>query len=115
MTDNPDKSAGMSVPSRQLMSCGDTTCELLVDPIPRPTPEPITITLKPKQARVTLVDHQKPNSMKILKMAQNILRERGVKVNEEILVKADASSPMTQAMLNSLSQEGGLVLCGISD
>ena len=68
MTDSPDKSAGISVPSRQLMSCGDTTCELLVDPIPRPTPEPITITLKPKQARVTLVDHQKPNSMKILKM-----------------------------------------------
>ena len=115
MTDSPDKSAGISVPSRQLMSCGDTTCELLVDPIPRPTPEPITITLKPKQARVTLVDNQKPNSMKILKMAQNILRERGVEVNEEILVKADASSPMTQAMLNSLSREGGLVLCGISD
>lgn len=115
MTNSPDKPDKASMPSKQLMSCGDVTCELLVDPIARPAPEPITITIKPKQPRVTLMDHQKPNSMKILKMAQNILRERGVEVNEEILVKGDASSPMPQAMLNSLSQEGGLVLCGISD
>lgn len=115
MTDSPDKSADSGVPTNRLMSCGDITCELLVDPIPRPAPDPITITLKPKQARVTLMDHQKPNSMKILKMAQNILRERGVDVNDEILVKDNAGSPMTQAMLNSLSQEGGLVLCGVSD
>ena len=115
MTDSPDKSGDAGVPSSQLMSCGDVTCELLVDPIPRPAPEPIAITLKPKQARVTLMDHQKPNSMKILKMAQKILLERGVDVNDEILVKDNAGSPMPQAMLNSLSQEGGLVLCGISD
>lgn len=115
MTDSPDKSGDNAVPSARLMSCGDVTCELLVDPIARPEPEPITITLKPKQARVTLMDHQKPNSMKILKMAQNILRERGVEVNDEILVKENAGSPMPPAMLNSLSQEGGLVLCGISD
>lgn len=115
MTDSPDKSGDLGVPSARLMSCGDITCELLVDPIPRPAPDPIAITLKPKQARVTLMDHQKPNSMKILKMAQVILRERGVDVNDEILVKENASSPMTAAMLNSLSQEGGLVLCGISD
>lgn len=115
MADSPDKSSDKGVPSSQLMSCGDVTCELLVDPIPRPEPKPITITLKPKQARVTLMDHQKPNSMKILKMAQNILIERGVDVNHEILVKDDASSPMPEAMLNSLSREGGLVLCGISD
>lgn len=115
MTDSPDKSGNAEVPSKQLMSCGDVSCELLVDPIPRPEPEPITITLKPREARVTLVDHQKPNSMAILKMTQKILRERGVEVNEEILVKDNASSPMPAAMLNSLSREGGLVLCGISD
>ena len=48
-------------------------------------------------------------------MTQTILRKRGVEVNDEILVKDDASRPMTAAMLNLLSQEGGLVLCGISD
>jgi hypothetical protein len=53
--------------------------------------------------------------MAILKLTQTILRKRGVEVNDEILVKDDASRPMTAAMLNSLSQEGGLVLCGISD
>jgi hypothetical protein len=97
------------LPIAQLISCGDISCELLVDPIPRPAPEPITVRLKPKQSRVVLIDHHKPNSMTILKLTQTILRQRGV------LVKDDASRPMTAAMLNSLSQEGGLVLCGISD
>jgi len=64
---------------------------------------------------VVLIDHHKPNSMTILKLTQTILRQRGVEVNDEILVKDDASRPMTAAMLDSLSQEGGLVLCGISD
>ena len=115
MTDKTDKSGGVNLPSQRLMSCGDITCEMLVDPIPRPAPEPIKVRLKPRQARVTLMDHQKPNSMAILKLTQSILRERGVEVNDEILVKADASTPMPAAMLASLSREGGLVLCGISD
>ena len=115
MTESADKSGGVELPSQRLMSCGDITCELLVDPIPRPAPDPIKVALKPRQARVTLMDHQKPNSMAILKLTQTILRERGVEVNEEILVKADASTPMPAAMLDSLSREGGLVLCGISD
>ncbi|MDA9240627.1 hypothetical protein N9P24_00475 [bacterium] len=115
MTDKTPNSSGLKLPSKQLMSCGDISCELLVDPIPRPAPEPIKVTLKPKQQRVVLVDHLKPNSMAILKLTQTILRERGVVVNDEILVKEDASRPMTAAMLDSLSREGGLVLCGISD
>ena len=32
------------LPIAQLISCGDISCELLVDPIPRPAPEPITVT-----------------------------------------------------------------------
>lgn len=115
MTEKTGKTGSVDLPSQRLMSCGDISCELLVDPIPRPAPEAITVRLKPKQARVTLMDHQKPNSMAILKLTQTILRERGVEVNDEILVKADASTPMPAAMLNSLSREGGLVLCGISD
>lgn len=103
------------VPAKQLVSCGDVSCELLVNPIPRPEPDPITITLKPKQPRVTFLDHNKPNSIVIMRFAQEVLRERGIEVNEEIVVKADASMPMPPALLVSLAKEPGLVLCGVSD
>lgn len=118
MTQQSDQDSGekgKKLPARQLTTCGDVTCELLVDPIPRPTPDPIKITLKPREARVTLLDHHKPNSMAIMKLTQGILRERGVDVRDEIITKADASVRMPDAMLQSLSGEGGLVLCGISD
>ena len=108
-------STGNSPPAKQLTSCGDVSCELLVDPIPRPTPEPIKVTLKPQVARVTFVDHQKPNSKIIMGYAQSILRDRGVEVRDDILIKDDASTRMPEAMLQSLSGEVGLVLCGISD
>ena len=108
-------SKGSNPPARQLTSCGDVSCELLVDPIPRPTPDPIEVTLKPRVARVTFVDHHKPNSRVIMEYAQSILRDRGVDVRDEILIKADASVRMPEALLQSLSGEGGLVLCGISD
>lgn len=104
-----------AIPARQLVSCGDVSCELLVNPIPRPEPDPITITLKPKARRVTFVDHRKPNSTVILTLAQQILRERGVEVNEEILFKGDAAVPMPGALLSRLAAEPGLVLCGVSD
>jgi hypothetical protein len=106
---------GNNPPAKQLTSCGDVSCELLVDPIPRPTPDPIKVTLKPSVAKVTFLDHHKPNSKVIMEYAQSILRERGVEVRGEILIKDDASVRMPEAMLQSLSGEGGLVLCGISD
>ncbi len=103
------------LPVTQLTSCDDVTCELLVDPIPRPTPEAIRINLKPSKAKVTFVDHLKPNSKVIMAYTQDVLRERGIEVEEEILTKSDASTRMPEAMLQSLSQEEGLVLCGVSD
>jgi len=103
------------VPAQQLMSCGEVACEVLVNPIPRPELDPIRITLKPSVPRVTFLDHRKPNSMAIMRFAQQILRQRGIEVREEILQKDDASTPMPAALLASLSQEPGLVLCGISD
>ena len=115
MTQTSNTESGNNPPAKQLVSCGDVSCELMVDPIPRPTPDPIDITLKPSAPRVTFVDHQKPNSKLIMQYAQNILRERGVEVIDKIIVKADASTRMPESMLQSLSAEEGLVLCGISD
>ena len=118
MTQTLDKGPGNdgnNPPAKQLTRCGDVSCELLVDPIPRPTPAPIKVTVKPTVARVTFMDHQKPNSRLIMGYAQSILRERRIEVADEILVKADASTRMPEAMLQSFSGEGGLVLCGISD
>jgi hypothetical protein len=118
MTGTSDKapgSGGNNPPARQLTSCGDVSCELLVDPIPRPTPNPIKVTIKPSVPRVTFLDHHKPNSRKIMEFAQGILRDRGVEVRDDILIKEDASVRMPETMLQSLSGEGGLVLCGISD
>lgn len=114
-SDQESRKEDGGLPARQLTSCGDVSCELLVDPIPRPTPDPIKVTLKPRVARVTFVDHRKPNSKLIMTYAQQILRDRGVEVREEILDKADAGVRMPESMLQSLSGEGGLVLCGISD
>ena len=102
------------LPAKQLMSCGEVSCEVLVNPIPRPEPDPIQIILKPKTPRVTLLDHKKPNSLAILQFTQQILRERGIEV-ADILQKDDASTAMPAALLASLSREPGLVLCGISD
>jgi len=107
--------SGNNLPAKQLTSCGDVSCELLVDPIPRPTPDPIKVTLKPSEAKVTFVDHHKPNSKVIMGYAQGILRERNIEVNAEILIKADASTRMPDALLQSFAGEKGLVLCGVSD
>jgi hypothetical protein len=110
----PENKGGQP-PAKQLTSCGDVSCELLVDPIPRPTPDPIKISLKPRVPRVTFVDHHKPNSKVIMNYAQSILRDRGIEVRDDIVIKDDASVRMPEALLQSFSGEGGLVLCGISD
>ena len=102
-------------PAKQLVSCGDVSCELMVDPIPRPTPDPIKVILKPSVAKVTFMDHHKPNSKVIMEYAQNTLRDRGIEVVSEVLIKADASTRMPDAMLQSFAGEQGLVLCGVSD
>ena len=41
------KSKTEKLPPKQLMSCGEVSCEVLVNPIPRPESDPIKITLKP--------------------------------------------------------------------
>lgn len=106
---------GMSPPVQRLTSCDDVACEVLVDPIPRPTPPAIEVILKPKVPKVTLVDHDKPNSRRILEYTRSILRDRGVEVCAEIIDKGNASIRMSDATLQSFVGEEGLVLCGVSD
>lgn len=103
------------LPARQIASCGDVSCELLVDPIPRPRPEPFTVTITPGRRRVVLVDNRKPNSLTILRMTQRVLRQRGIDVDEQIRRKPSAGRPMEEGMLADLTATGGLILAGVSD
>ncbi len=103
------------VPADRIVSCGDLSCEFLVDPIPRPRPEPFVVTMTPAEPHITFVDNSKPNSMQILREAQRILRERGIEVTEEILYKSSASMPMSQRLLGQLREERGLLLMGVND
>ena len=105
----------MTIPDTRVVSCGDVSCEFLVDPIPRPAPAEFTVTMRPSEAKVQLVDHKKPGSLAILSRAQEILRDRGVRVADEILEKESASVAMDESMLDELARRGGLVLCGVSD
>lgn len=101
------------LPATSLPSCGDISCEFLVDPIPRPTPPPFAVRV-PSRRRVVLLDHRKPNSRTILARAAEILRARGVDV-PEVIQKAGAGTPMSPEILDRLADEDGLVLCGVSD
>jgi hypothetical protein len=106
---------GYVKPADRIVSCGDVSCEFLVDPIPRPRPAPLTVTLQPALARVVLVDSQKPNSLAILRRTQAILRERSVDVKDEIETKRSAGIPMDDGQLDRLAREGGLILSGVND
>ena len=102
-------------PATRIASCGDLSCEFLVDPIPRPRPQPLTVTIRPEKQQVVFVDSQKPNSRAILVRAQAILRERGVDVKDEIIMKRSAGIPMDDQLLERLKEEGGLILSGVND
>jgi hypothetical protein len=105
----------LGLPARRIESCNGALCEVLVDPIPRPRPEPLTVRIRPTVEQVVLVDNGKPNSMAILRGAQVALRERGVDVREDIPSKPSAGVPMEDDLLDALSHERGLVLLGVND
>jgi hypothetical protein len=105
----------LGLPATRIESCDSVACELLVDPIPRPRPAPLTVRIQPDVAQVVLVDNGKPNSMAILRGAQAVLRERGIDVQEEIPGKPSAGVPMDDDLLETLAHERGLVLLGVND
>jgi hypothetical protein len=105
-----------AVPAAKIESCDGVACELLVDPIPRPEPEPFKVTIKPQTDEIVLFDNAKPNSMTIMREAQKILKERGFKVRDEIVVpKESAGRPLEPEQVGMLAQEKGLLLMGVND
>jgi len=105
----------IKLPQAQIVSCGELTCEFLVNPIPRPKNTPIKITIQPKNREVILISNTKPNSTNIMRHAQVLLRERGITVKEEIEEKANSGVAMPPEMLERICKEQALVLCGVSD
>jgi hypothetical protein len=103
------------IPQEQILGCGDTSCEYLVSPIPRPKRKRLSVVLRPHSRRIIMLDHGKPNSTTIFQRAQQLLRQMGVDVADAIMRKPHASVPMADAMLADLAHEEGLVLCGVSD
>jgi len=104
-----------SVPPTRIESCDGVACELLVDPISRPEPEPFTVTTRPAEPRVVLQDNGKPTSMTILREAEAILRSRGVEVSVTVMPKESAGRPLEPQQLGMLDQERGLLLMGVND
>lgn len=105
----------VGLPAQSIASCGDVSCEFLVDPIPRPAPEPFTVKLKPNKRQIVFIDNGKPNSMNILRTTQAVLRARGVDVREEIPAKPYAGIPIEGDLLAAASREQGMVLLGVND
>jgi len=105
-----------AVPASKIESCDGVACELLVDPIARPEPDPFKVKIRPDVAEVVIFDNGKPNSMTILREAQAILRARGVEVRDEIrMPKESAGRPLEPHQVDVLAQERGLLLMGIND
>lgn len=94
--------------------CPDSSCEILVSPIPRVRPRPLAIRLRPARRKVTFVDSGKPNSDRILAMARRALEDLGVEVGAP-LRKVRASRLMDADLLSRAAADDGLVLVGVND
>jgi len=96
-------------------SCDDTSCELMISPIPRPRVQELRVSIKPKRRRVVLVDSRKPNSIVVLRQVAELLRAEHIEVEPEIRMKPDPSRPLDRAVLDELARDEGLILCGVAD
>jgi len=104
----------MKLPSQTIASC-DTSCELLISPIPRPRVQALRVSTRPKRRRVVMLDTRKPNSLAILRQVADLLRARQIEVEPEIRVKGDPSRPWDAGVLDWIARDEGLILCGVAD
>jgi hypothetical protein len=102
-------------PADRITSCGDVSCEFLVDPIPRPTPPRIEVRLRPEEREVVLVANPKPGSMDVMRRVHALLQERGIPVRGDIIEKNDSSRALDDQLLDMLASERGLILLGVND
>lgn len=105
----------MKRPDTTIASCLDSSCELLVSPIPRPSVQTLVVRRRPRVRHVRFVDSRKPNSMRVLREASQLLRDRGIEVDPEIYMKEDPSRPMAPAVLDWIARDEGMILCGVAD
>ncbi len=103
----------MSNPDRDA-DCTDSSCELLVSPIPRVRPRPLAVSGRSRRRRVRFVDSGKPNSAHILQLAALELAEHGVELGEP-LRKARASRLAGEDLLVEAARDDGLVLIAVND
>jgi len=94
--------------------CADSSCEILVSPIPRVRPRPLAVRRQPARRKVTFVDSGKPNSDRILALAQRALEDRGIEVGAP-LRKLRASRLMDDALLARAAADDGLVVLAVND
>lgn len=105
----------MKRPDHSIASCLDSSCELLVSPIPRPRIQELAVSRRPRVRRVRFVDSRKPNSLRVLREASELLRARGIEVDPEIYMKEDPSRPMAPEVLDWIARDEGMILCGVAD
>ena len=98
-----------------MASCDDTSCELLISPIPRPRIQQLQVRTRPTRRRVVLVDSRKPNSLAVLRHVAELLRAEGIEVASEIRTKPDPSRPLDGNVLDEIARDEGLILCGVAD
>ena len=100
--------------TRKTERCDDTSCEILVSPMPTRRPRPLSIQTQPRARRVRFVDSTKNNSDAILSRARDALQAQGIPV-DGILSKRRASQVMEVPLLDQLEAYEGLVVCTVND
>jgi hypothetical protein len=99
--------------TRETIECADGSCEILISPMPNPAPIKLAVRTRATRRRVVFIDSHKPNSTRILELAAERLRTRGVDV--EIVLKADPSMPLPDSLLDAFAAERGLLLSAVND
>ena len=94
--------------------CTDSSCELLVSPIPRVRPRPLAVHREPPRRKVMFIDSGKPSSDRILELARLALEARGIEIGAP-LRKVRASRLMGEELLARAAADDGLVLIGVND
>lgn len=94
--------------------CDDTSCEILVSPIPRVRRRPLAVRRQPVQRKVSFINSSKPNSARILALACGALEERGIAA-AVLLNKQRASRLMDESLLARAVADEGLVVVGVND